>query len=157
MGAASPATAYRSTASNTGNVTLNNGGTVKIAGNAGSGTLNGGSLSYGANSGTWNLNNGATATHVPSLQMPATSTTQPSFASTFEAPLTALSTQLAALTPTSTVLTSGNNVTLEAKPNAQGIAVLDITTAVFTPNASVSVALPMQSLCWGQTRSPCHL
>jgi hypothetical protein len=126
---------------NTGTITLNNGGTVKVAGNAGGGTLNGGSLSYAGNKGTWNMNGGATATHVPALSVPVTPTTLPSFASTFEAPLIALSSQLAAMAPASTVLISGNNVTLEAKPNAQGVAVLDITTSVFSPNANVSVAL----------------
>ncbi|HVC62332.1 MAG TPA: collagen-binding domain-containing protein [Acetobacteraceae bacterium] len=107
----------------------------------GSGSLNGGSLTYTGSKGSWNLNGGAKASHVSSLSLPPPSDPLPSFASTFEAPLTALSSQLAALTPNSTVLTSGNNVTLEAKPNSKGVAVLDLSTSVFKPNDSVSVAL----------------
>ena len=126
---------------NTGHLTLNNGGTVKVNGNAGSGTLNGGSLTYTGSKGSWNLNGGATASTCQSLNLPAPGSPLPSFASTFQTPLTALSNQLAALTPTSTVLISGNNVTLEAKPDANGIAVLDISTSVFAPNDTVSVAL----------------
>ena len=126
---------------NSGFLTLNGGGTVKVNGNAGSGTLNGGSLTYTGSIGSWNLNGGATKSHVGSLSLPPPTDPLPSFASTFKAPLTALSSQLAALTPNSTVLTSGNNVTLEADPNANGIAVLDISTSVFKSNALVSVAL----------------
>jgi hypothetical protein len=126
---------------NTGTVTLNNGGTVKVNGDAGDGSLNGGSLTYTGKKGSWNLNGGATSTKVKSLSLPAPSNKLPSFASTFQAPLTALSNQLAALTPGSSVLINGSNVTLEAKPNAQGIAVLDLSTSVFAPNAKVSVAL----------------
>jgi choice-of-anchor A domain-containing protein len=126
---------------NTATLTLNNGGTVKVHGNAGAGTLNGGSLTYTGSVGSWNMNGGATSKKAASLSLPAPSNTLPSFASTFEAPMVALSSQLAALTPGSSVLISGNNVTLEAKPNAQGIAVLDLSTSVFTQNAQVSVAL----------------
>jgi PEP-CTERM motif len=126
---------------NTATVTLNNGGTVEVNGNAGDGSLNGGSLTYTGKKGSWNLNGGATSTKVKSLSLPPPSNTLPSFASTFQAPMTALSSQLAALTPGSSVLISGNTVTLEAKPNARGIAVLDLSTSVFTPNAQVSVAL----------------
>lgn len=126
---------------NRGYLTLNAGGTVKVNGNAGSGSLNGGSLTYTGSKGSWNLNGGATASKMSSLNLPVPGSPLPSFASTFEQPLIALSNQLAALTPTSTVLTSGNNVTLEAKPAADGIAVLDISTSVFQPNNSVSVAL----------------
>jgi choice-of-anchor A domain-containing protein len=125
---------------NSGYLTLNNGGTVKVNGNAGSGSLNGGSLTYTGSKGTWTLN-GAPSTKVSSLSLPPPSDPLPSFASTFQAPLTSLATQLAALTPNSTVLTNGNNVTLEAHPNAQGQAVLDLSTSVFKPNATVSVAL----------------
>ena len=109
-------------------------------GNAGSGSLNGGSLTYTDSKGTWTLN-GATSKKVSSLSLPPPGDPLPSFASTFQAPLTTLSTQLAALTPNSTVLTNGNSVTLEAHPNAQGQAVLDLSTSVFKPNATVSVAL----------------
>jgi choice-of-anchor A domain-containing protein len=126
---------------NSGYLTLNAGGSVKVNGNAGSGSLNGGSLTYTGTKGGWNLNGGATSSHVSSLSLPPPSDPLPSFASTFQAPLTALSNQLAALTPNSTVLTSGNDVTLEAHPNASGRAVLDISTSVFAPNDSVSVAL----------------
>jgi choice-of-anchor A domain-containing protein len=128
---------------NNNTVTLNNGGTVKINGNVGSGSLNGGSLTYvgGTTSGTWNLNGGAGSSKASSISLPPPSSTLPSFASTFQAPLTSLSTQLAALTPNSTVLVNGNSVTLNAVPNAKGVAVLDMNTSVFKQNATVSVAL----------------
>ncbi len=126
---------------NNNTLTLNNGGTVKVNGNAGNGNLNGGSLTYTGSMGAWNLNGGATSKQVSSLGLPPPANPLPSFTSTFEAPLTALSSQLAALAPNSTVLTSGNSVTLEAHPNASGTAVLDISTSVFAPNDTVSVAL----------------
>ena len=110
-------------------------------GNAGSGSLNGGSLTYTGKKGTWNLNGGATSSEGRSLSLPPPGNPLPSFASTFQPPLTALSSQLAALTPSSSVLISGNSVTLEAKPDADGIAVLDLSTSVFAPNDPVSVAL----------------
>lgn len=123
---------------NSGSLTVNGGGTVKINGNAGSGTLNGGSLTYTGSIGSWNLNGGATATKVSSLSL---SSPLPSFASTFEAPLTGLSSQLAAMTANSTVLVSGNTITLNAEPGANGVAVLDLSTAQLTANSNVTVAL----------------
>lgn len=126
---------------NGGTLTLNNGGTVKVNGNAGNGTLNGGSLTYTGSIGSWNLNGGASSNHVPSLGLPPPSNPLPSFASTFQQPLTALSSQLAALTPNSSVVTNGNNVILEAHPGAGGVAVLALTTSVFASNDTVSVAL----------------
>jgi choice-of-anchor A domain-containing protein len=142
---------------NTGYLTLNNGGTVKINGNAGSGSLNGGSLTYTGTIGSWNLNGGATKTKVSSLSLPPPANLLPSFTSTFEQPLTALSSQLAALTPNSTVLTSGNSVTLVAHPNSSGVAVLDISTSVFAANDSVSVSLNgAKSFIINLTVANCH-
>ena len=46
---------------NRGYLTLNDGGTVKVTGNAGNGSLNGGSLTYTGSIGSWNLNGGATS------------------------------------------------------------------------------------------------
>ncbi|HUB11752.1 MAG TPA: collagen-binding domain-containing protein [Acetobacteraceae bacterium] len=126
---------------NSGYLTLNSGGTVKVNGNAGSGTLNGGSLTYTGRTGSWNLNDGAKASKVASVSLTAPGNPLPAFASTFEQPLVALSNQLSVLTPTSTVLVNGDNLTLEAKPSANGIAVLDLSTSQFQPNDSVSVAL----------------
>jgi choice-of-anchor A domain-containing protein len=126
---------------NSGYLTLNNGGAVRVNGNAGSGSLNGGNLTYTGSMGGWNLNGGATSSRVSSLSLPTPGNTLPSFASTFVAPLTALSNQLAALTPNSSVVTNGNNVTLEAHPNSSGVAVLALTTSVFASNDTVSVAL----------------
>lgn len=122
---------------NSGYLTVNGGGTVRITGNAGSGTLNGGSLEYTGSMGSWNLNN-ATATQVSSLSL---SSSLPNFASTFEAPLTALSSQLSAMTANSTVLVNGNTITLNAQPGTNGVAVLDLSTSQLTANSNVSVAL----------------
>lgn len=127
--------------SNSGYLTLNAGGTVKIKGNTGNGTLNGGSLTYTGTLGSWNLNGGATATKVSSLTLTAPTSGLPSFSTTFQQPLTSLSTQLAALTPNSTVLVNGSNVTLNAVAGANGIAVLNLSTSVFQANDTVSIAL----------------
>jgi choice-of-anchor A domain-containing protein len=112
-----------------------------VTGNAGSGTLDGGSLTYGGTKGTWNLNDGATSSHLPTLTLTPPANPLPSFASTFQTPLTTLSSQLAAMTPNSSVVVSGNSVTLEAHPDATGMAVLALTTSVLAPNDTVSVAL----------------
>ena len=122
-------------------LTLNNGGTVKVNGNAGSGNLNGGSLTYTGSTGGWNLNNGATSSKAASVGMTPGANPLPPFASTFAAPLTALSAQLSALTSTGSVQVNGNQVTLEAKPNASGVAVLALSTAVFASNDTVGIAL----------------
>jgi choice-of-anchor A domain-containing protein len=126
---------------NNSSLTLNNGGTVKVNGNAGSGNLNGGSLTYTGSKGGWNLNNGATSSKAASVGMTPVANPLPPFASTFAAPLTALSAQLSALTSTGSVQVNGNQVTLEAKPNASGVAVLALSTAVFASNDTVGIAL----------------
>lgn len=127
---------------NSANVTVNGSGTVQVNGNAGNGSLNGGSLTYTGSIGQWNLNNHATATHLSTaLNLPAPSNPLPSLVTSIEQPLIALSKQLASLTPTSTVLVNGNSVTLEAHAGANGIAVLDLSTAVFQQNDTVTIAL----------------
>lgn len=130
--------------SNTSQITLNSSGTVKIHGDSGNVTVGGGSVTYsGSKTGNINANGGATVTNGPvSLTPPAApSNTLPNFASTFQTPLTQLSTQLAGLTSNSHVLTNGNQVTLSAAPDSTGQAVLNIDSSVFAANALVNIAL----------------
>ncbi|MDR3533650.1 MAG: choice-of-anchor A family protein [Rhodopila sp.] len=129
--------------SNSANLTLNGGGTVSLNGsNTGTISLNGGSLSYtGSQSGNLNLNGGATATKVSSLNLTAATSTLGSFATTFQTPLTALSTQLNSLAANSAAKSSGGAITFNAAPDASGIAVFGINTSLFTPNSTVTINL----------------
>jgi choice-of-anchor A domain-containing protein len=131
--------------SNTGNLTLNNGGTATINGNTGNVTLNGGSLTYtGSRTGNLNLNGGATAQQVGSVSITppsAPASTLGSFASTFQTPLTALSGQLSTMAANSSAAVSGNAITLNASPNASGVAVFNLVTSLFTNNATVTLNL----------------
>ncbi|HEY8290676.1 MAG TPA: collagen-binding domain-containing protein, partial [Acetobacteraceae bacterium] len=130
---------------NTSQVTLNNGGTATINGNTGSVTLNGGSLTYtGSRTGNLNLNGGATATHAGSVSItaPANQAAQlPDFATTFQAPLTTLSTTLGGLAANSSAKVAGNNITFAAQPDATGTAVFDVNTSLFAANSLVTIQL----------------
>jgi choice-of-anchor A domain-containing protein len=130
---------------NTGNVTLNGGGSVAIAGNTGNVSLNGGSLVYtGTQTGNLNINNGATAKQVANanVQVPPTPASPlPDFKSTFQVPLTALSTQLAGATANSSVVSSNGAISFNAKPDATGTAVFNIGTSLFANNATVTINL----------------
>jgi choice-of-anchor A domain-containing protein len=131
--------------SNTGQLTLNGGGTATINGNTGNVNMNGGSLTYtGSANGSVNLNGGATSQHVSSVTVSAPTapaSTLGSFASTFQAPMTALSTQLNGVAANSTVSVSGNNVTFVAAPNGSGVAVFDVNTSLFANNSTVTIDL----------------
>lgn len=126
---------------NTGQITLNSGGAVRINGNTGNVSVNGGTgLIYtGSVTGSLNMNNGATATQAASAGI--TPPALPDFNSTFKAPLTALSTQLAGQSANSTVRVSGSSITFNAAPNASGIAVFDINTSLFMANSTVTINL----------------
>lgn len=133
-------------ASNAAQVTLNSGGTARIAGNTGNVNMNGGSLLYtGSVNGAVNLNGGATKTQVANAGIttpsaPAASVTS-SFGSTFQAPLTTLSSELDALTANSQATRAGNALTFNAAPNSGGQAVFDIDSSVFAPNSTVTIQL----------------
>jgi len=130
---------------NTGQLTLNGGGTATINGNTGNVNLNGGSLTYtGSRTGNLNLNGGATARQVSSVGItPPSAPASPlgSFATTFQAPMTALSTQLNGVAANSTVAVSGNSITFAAAPNSSGVAVFDVNTSLFANNSTVTIAL----------------
>jgi choice-of-anchor A domain-containing protein len=127
---------------NTNTITVNGSGSVAIAGNTGSVNLNGGSLSYtGSQTGNLNMNGGASATHVSSVNPTAPTSTAGSFASTFQIPLTNLSTQLNGVAANSTVTSANGTITFNATPNKSGVAVFDINTSLFAPNSTVQINL----------------
>jgi choice-of-anchor A domain-containing protein len=113
--------------------TGSNGGTIRINGTGG--WINGGSSSYTnvylPNSGDNNHTIQAATIHygTVSLTNPLAST---AFSSTFQTPLTDLSTQLESVSANSTVTKSGSTVTFNAAPNANGQAVFDISSSVLT-------------------------
>jgi choice-of-anchor A domain-containing protein len=91
-------TVYGSTS---GNLNINNGGSVYVGGSKGA---------------TVNFNGGGS-------YMPA----PPNTIANFEAPLNALSTSLSTLAATGVLPTTGNNEVIKALPNSAGIAVFNIT------------------------------
>jgi choice-of-anchor A domain-containing protein len=124
------------------NMSLNGGGTVALNGsNNGTIGLSGGSVKYTGTQGNMNLNGGATATKVTSLSLTAPTSTLGSFASTFQTPLTALSTQLNGVAANSTATSSKGAITFNAKPNSAGTAVFDINTSLFAANSTVTINL----------------
>ncbi len=126
---------------NTANITMNGGGSVAVNGNnSGTISLNGGTLTYTGKQ-TGNLNGGGKAIQTASLNLAAPTSTLPSFASTFQAPLTNLSKQLDALAANSIATSSNNAVTFNAKPNSTRTAVFDINSSVLKPNSTVTINL----------------
>lgn len=133
-------------ASNAAQVTLNSGGTARIAGNTGNVNMNGGSLLHtGSVNGSVNLNGGATRTQVADAGI--TTPTAPAsgvpsdFAANVRAPLTTLSSELAALTANSQTTRNGNALTFNAAPDSGGQAVFAIDSSVFAPNSTVTIQL----------------
>jgi choice-of-anchor A domain-containing protein len=129
---------------NSANLNLNGGGTVALAGsNTGTISMNGGSLTYTGNqNGNLNLNNGATAAKVSSLSLTApVSSTLGSFASTFQTPLTNLSTQLNSVAANSTATSSNGAISFNARPDTTGTAVFDINSSLLTTNSTVTMTL----------------
>lgn len=125
------------------NLNLNGGGTVALAGsNYGTISMNGGSIRYtGTQSGNLNLNGGATATQVASLPLSAPTSTLGSFATTFQTPLTSLSTQLDGVAANSTATSSAGTIRFNANPDSSGTAVFDVNTSLFTANSTVTINL----------------
>jgi choice-of-anchor A domain-containing protein len=96
------------------NFNLNGSGSVFLGGTkTGSGNVNGGSLLQ---------NQSTNATLIANVPTAAT-------ISTIQNTLTAYSNTLAGLAANSSIGISGNTATFDAKPNAQGVAVFDITDA----------------------------
>ncbi len=128
--------------SNSANVNLNGGGTVSLNGsNAATVSLSGGTYTYTGSKGNANLNEGATAVQASSLNLTAPANTLPSFNSTFQAPLTALSAQLDAVAANSAATSANNAITFNAKPNSSGTAVFDIKSSFLTQNSTVTMNL----------------
>jgi choice-of-anchor A domain-containing protein len=130
--------------SNSATINMNGRGSVSVNGNnSGNISLNGGgSFTYtGKQTGNLTLNGGAKATRAASLNLTAPANTLPSFASTFELPLTNLSAQLDTLAANSIASTTNNAVTFNAKPDSTGTAVFDIDSAELKPNSTVTIKL----------------
>jgi choice-of-anchor A domain-containing protein len=147
-------------ANNTAQITANGGGTIKINGT--SGTISG--------SGTTNVylpkradKTGTiqdTTTHYGTVSVSAPTNPLPNFASTVQAPLTTLSTQLEGLTGNSTVSSANGTTTFNAKPNASGQAIFNISASVLTAgntnivldaNAATTIIINVTAPCVNTT------
>ncbi|MBE7157079.1 MAG: choice-of-anchor A family protein [Rhodospirillales bacterium] len=118
---------------------LSNFGAVNVVGNVATGTYNvnnGGDVYVGGTTtAIFNLNGGGTLTNTSSFTLPDLSSS-----------LNALSAQLTGLDPTGNFPTSAtpgypNNVPINATPDADGIAVIDVTTSQLSSLASFQVNL----------------
>jgi choice-of-anchor A domain-containing protein len=116
---------------NTATVIANGGGTISINGQGGN--INGNGLSTTtvhlpkSSDDNGSVNNATIDYGKVSLTNPL-----PTFSSTFQTPLTSLSTQLKGLTANSTVSSGNGTVTFNATPNAQGQAIFNISASVLT-------------------------
>jgi choice-of-anchor A domain-containing protein len=144
---------------NTATVTANGGGTIAINGQGGN--ING----NGSSSTTVTLpnkkdNNGSINNATVKYGKVSLTDPLPNFASTFQTPLTSLSTQLATVAPNSTVSSSNGTVTFNATPNAQGQAVFDISASVLTSgnenvvfdaNGATTILVDVAATCNGSS------
>ena len=125
-----------------GSVSLNNGSRLSLKGsNTGTIELNGGSLTYTGSAGNVTNANGGSTTKAARLNLTAPTSTLGSFATTFQAPLTALSSQLNGVAANSTASLSNGALTFNASPNAGGVAVFDVNTSLFSGASSVVINL----------------
>jgi choice-of-anchor A domain-containing protein len=143
--------------SNTATVTANGGGTIAINGKGGN--IN------GTSSTTVTLpnktdNNGSINNATVSYGPVKLSDPLPTLSSTFETPLTNLSTQLKTVAPNSTVSSSNGTVTFNAAPNAQGQAVFNISASQLTAgnenvvldsNGATTIIINVEASCSGST------
>ncbi len=128
-----------------GSIQANN-GVIVINGNTGNVSMSGGTLIYsGTQNGNVNLNGGALAIPAASVNVTVPANPLGSFTNIFQTPLTTLSSTIAGLAPdgrSSATYNAGNNtVTINAVPDANGNAVLSLSTALFQQNANVNVNL----------------
>jgi choice-of-anchor A domain-containing protein len=127
---------------NSANVNVNGSGSVSLNGsNSGTISLNGGTYTYTGQKGNANLNGGAMATQVGSLTLTAPANPLPAFASTFQTPLTNLSTQLNALAANSVANASNGAITFNARPDSSGTAIFDISSSLLQPNSLATMNL----------------
>ena len=142
----SPSTAVTTTLGINGNtsgtLSLNSGSTLSLNGNnTGTIVLNGGALNYTGNEGNvTNVNDGIASKGVQPEPLGAHQYLG-SFATTFQTPLTALSTQLNAVAANSTAWSSSGAVSFNATPNSSGVAVFDVNTSLFSGASSVTFNL----------------
>jgi choice-of-anchor A domain-containing protein len=117
--------------SNTATITANGGGTININGTSGNINGNGASTTTvdlpAPTDQTGNINNATINYGTVSLTNPL-----PSFTSTFQTPLTTLSTQLEGQAANSTASSASGTVTFNATPNSSGRAVFAISASVLT-------------------------
>jgi len=152
VGSASSAKVYVSGSGNVGingnntNMVDMGSGTVQINGNSGDVNLQSGSLTYhGSKTGNLNLGSGVitNAGGTVNLTAPAAPTQSlPNFANTFQTPMIQLSQQLNGLANTSTLspLSAGQE-TVTAVPNSNGMAIMDVTSSLFTANTNFTINL----------------
>jgi len=125
-----------------GTLSLNDHTTLSLNGsNTGTIQLNGGALIYSGSAGNVTNVNGGTQTQQSALNLTAPTSTLGNFATTFQIPLTALSTQLNGLAANSTATLSSGNVNFHAKPDSTGVAVFDVNTSLFAGASSVTFSL----------------
>ena len=144
---------------NTATVTANGGGVIAINGK--SGNINGNGTSTTtvdlpkSSDKTGNINNATIHYGAVHLTNPL-----PTFSSTFQTPLTNLSTQLKTVAPNSTVTSSNGTVTFNATPNAQGQAIFNISASVLTAgnenvvlnaNGATTIIIDVAATCNGAT------
>jgi choice-of-anchor A domain-containing protein len=146
---------------NSATIAANGGGTIKINGT--SGNINGAGTTNiylpNVNDKNGTINN-ATSINYGSVSVTTPTNPLPSFNSTLQAPLTALSTQLQSMTSNSTVSTANGTTTFDAKPNAAGQAVFNISASVLTAgntsivldaNAAKTIIINVTAPCSGGT------
>ena len=125
-----------------GGVSLNSGSTLSLnGGNTGTIVLNGGSLTYAGSEGNVTNINGGTITQAAKVNLTAPTSTLGSFATTFQIPLTQLSTQLSGVAANSTASSSSGAVTFNAAPNSSGVAVFNINSSLFSGASTVTMNL----------------
>lgn len=144
---------------NSATITANGGGTISINGTGGN--INGnGSGTTTVDLPTKKDNNGSINNATVKYGKVTLTNPLPSFSTTFQTPLTNLSTQLATVAPNSTVSSSNGTVTFNADPNAQGQAVFDISASVLTAgnenvvfdtNGATTILIDVDATCNGSS------
>lgn len=131
---------WGSTATPAAHLSLNSASRLSLNGsNTGTIQLNGGSLIYTGSAGNVTNANGGSSIKVASLNLTAPTSTLGVFATTFQTPLTALSTQLNGVAANSTATSANGTVTFNAAPNGNGVAVFDVNTSLFSGASSVAI------------------
>ncbi len=125
---------------NAGTLQVNaNGSTLALNGsNTGTIGLNNGTILYTGGLGSGNLNND-TLNHVAGLTLSPPASPLGSFASTFQQPLTQLSTQLAGLAANSSTTLVNGNLIFTGHPDSAGVATFTINSSQFIGASSITL------------------